>query len=113
MGQAAAVAASPKREHCLHSELEIVEASARRVNELGIVHEEPSVRIRWVAPHRPPQDLPQVGPGQFIRNATRRRGHYERPQVGPVTGFVDANDPWHAAKLSHGTVDRPWLGLVS
>jgi hypothetical protein len=100
MFQADTIVASPKREHSQHTELQIVEASIGGINDLGILDQEPSIRRRRVAPDRASENLPEVGFGKLFGNAAGCRGHHEGPEVGTVTGFIDADDPGHAGKLS-------------
>jgi hypothetical protein len=58
--QAGFRAVSPLREHRQYAGFEIVEASGCRVDDLGILNPDPSVRVRRVSADCTPQEAPQV-----------------------------------------------------
>src|SRR5262249_1164831 len=61
--------------------------AARAVDDLGVLDQQPPVGRLAGAAHGRLEGLPQVGRGQLGRQAAGHGGHYERPEVGAVTGF--------------------------
>src|SRR5207253_1167485 len=97
------------RQHGQHAALQVMKTTGRRINDLGIRNEDASIDRCGPPPDHPPEDLPEVGMAQFLRNMTRGGSHHEGPEVRPVTRFVDADDPWHMAKLSREPlIDPGW-----
>ena len=78
-----------------HTFFEIAEAAGGRIDFLGIGDIQAFVVFQRAAPDRLPQPPPQAHGDQFLRHAASHAGHDQRPQVGAIAGFVDADNPCH------------------